>query len=362
MVCFLNMKVLFVARRFPPSIGGMQKFAYDLTQALPKENVELVKVTWGGSNIWLPLVLPWLFVRGLWALLSDRSIDVIHMQDAVLSPLGWLLSKLSRRPWIVVAHGLDLTFKLAFYQKVNLFFARRCGAMVAISQATADEATRRGVPDKKVTVIPLGVSQDKLPNTNRPNLLASAGIPRDAKILITVGRLAKRKGVAWFVANVLPHISGDVHYVVIGEGVERENIERAVEKHDQAPRVHLLGEVDDSTKQSWLSAADIFVMPNITVPGDMEGFGIVAHEAAMAELPVVASNIEGIAQALQDGENSILLQEKDAKAYQKTIEELLSDDKKRQTFGRQARKYTLTTFGWSKIAQQYENTYKKLIS
>ena len=94
----------------------------------------------------------------------------------------------------------------------------------------------------------------------------------------------------------------------------------------------------------------------------MEGFGIVAHEAAMAELPVVASNIEGIAQALQDGENGILLQEKDAKAYQGTIEELLSDDKKRQALGRQARKYTLNTFGWSKIAQQYKDTYQKVIS
>jgi len=358
------MKVLFIARRFPPSIGGMQQFAYDLSEALPLQDIELVKVTWGGSNLWLPIILPWLFLKGLWALATDRSIEVIHMQDAVLSPLGWLLSKLSGKPWVVVAHGLDLTFKNEFYQKVNLFFARRCDAMVAISQATSDEAGQRNIDKDKITVIPLGADDAQPAQIDRATILEEASIPKDAKILITVGRLAKRKGVAWFIADVLPVIAEDpkVHYVVIGDGVERAKIEAEVSGHNLPGRVHLLGAADDETKKQWLGAADIFVMPNIKVAGDMEGFGIVAHEAAVAGLPVVASDIEGIAEALQNGKNGILLPQKDIGAYSQTITELLNDPKKRQSFGKQARHYTIKTFGWPTIAEKYKTIYEKAIS
>jgi len=340
----------------------MQKFAYDLSEALPGQDTQLVKATWGGSNIWLPVVLPWLFLRGLRALVTDRSIQVIHMQDAVLSPLGWLLSKLSRKPWVVVAHGLDLTFKLAFYQKVNLFFARRCQAMIAISEATAREAKTRGVPTAKIVVIPLGVDEAPPPKVDKQKVCSSIELSKDDKILITVGRLAKRKGVAWFTANVLPDLPDNVHYVIIGEGAERSNIETEITKHGLNNRVHMLGEVDDKTKQDWLASADIFVMPNIKVPGDMEGFGIVAHEAALAELPVVASNLEGIAQALQDSRNGFLVPEKDAKAYDNKIKTLLSDNKKRRDFGRQARAYTIKTFGWPTIAAGYRLVYQKITS
>lgn len=358
-----QIKSVFIARRFPPSIGGMQQFAYDLSSALPEQGIALTKVTWGGSSrLTLPFVLPWLFIRGLWKLLTDLSIQAIHMQDAVLSPIGWLLSRLTGRPWIVIAHGLDLTFKLGFYQKVNVFFARRCDAMIAISQATADEATKRGIAPEKITVIPLGVKEELLVTVDRSTMVSSIGADQGSMILLTVGRLAKRKGVTWFIANVLPKLDENVHYVVIGDGVERDSIAQEIKKRNLGSRVHILGAVDTKTKQQWLACADIFVMPNVKVIGDMEGFGIVAHEAALAELPVVASNLEGITEALQDGKSGILLPEKNAAKYARTITELLSDEKQRKVFGRRAREYTLKTFGWPKIAAKYRAVYEKVIS
>lgn len=359
------MKVLFITRTFPPSIGGMQRFAYDLSRALPEAGVKLTMVTWGGSSrLALPFVLPWLFLNGLWKLMTDRSIEVIHMQDTVLSPLGWLLSKLSNKPWMVVAHGLDLTFALPMYQKVNIFFARKTGHMIANSHATANEARRRGIPPAKLSVIPLGVTETPAPKSDRGAVLASIGVPKEAQIVLTVGRLTKRKGVTWFITQVLPQLAKDptLHYVIIGDGAQRTTIKQAIAKQGLDTQVHLLGAVDDQTKLRWLAAADIFVMPNITVPGDMEGFGIVAHEAALAELPVVASGIEGIAEAVQDNKNGILLPEGDKMAYVETLQQLLSHPKQRQALGKQARRYTLATFGWPKIAERYCAAYEDLIS
>src|SRR5690606_3656164 len=153
----------------------------------------------------------------------------------------------------------------------------------------------------------------------------------------TVGRLAKRKGASWFIENILPTLPKDVHYVLVGDGAERPTIEKATKDKSMQSRVHLLGAVSNKEKRDWLAVADIFVMPNIKVPGDMEGFGIVAHEAAMAELPVVASNLEGIAQALQDGQNAILLKPGDKEAYKKNLEYLLAHPKKGQELGKRAR-------------------------
>lgn len=357
------MKVLFIARRFPPSVGGMERFAYSLSKALPDAQTEIVPVTWGGdSRLTLIFAIPWLFLRGLWKLWTDRSIDMIHMQDAVLSPPGWLLSKLSHRPWIVVAHGLDLTFSLQLYQKVNVFFARQANAMVAISEATAAEALKRGIDPAKLVTIPLGVDDVPLVKVARDQVLSAAGVPTQATALLTVGRLTKRKGVAWFIEHVLPEIPSSVHYIVIGDGTERQVIEKVIRRKQLGKRVHLLGRLSDDAKQQWLAAADIFVMPNIKVPGDMEGFGIVAHEAAMAELPVVASNLEGIAQALQDKKNGILLPPGNKTMYIKTLSDLADHPTERQKIGKAARAYTLKTFGWPTIARQYRQIYKEITS
>jgi phosphatidylinositol alpha-1,6-mannosyltransferase len=357
------MRVLFIARRFPPSVGGMERFAYSLSESLPDKDTELVKITWSGSSrLTLFFAIPWLFLKGLWTLWTDRSIELIHMQDAVLSPPGWLLSKLSRRPWMVVAHGLDLTFKLQFYQNVTIFFAKRAGAMVAISEATAHEARIRGIQPNKLSIIPLGVDDEPKRPEDRGEILKAAGLTSTDQVLLTVGRLTKRKGVAWFITHVLPELPPKVHYVVIGDGAQRPAIEAAIHKVGLDDRVHMLGAVSDTVKQQWLATADIFVMPNIMVPGDMEGFGIVAHEAAMAELPVVASDLEGITQAIQDSKNGLLLKPGDAQAYKTTLARLLGNSAKRQSLGKQARRYTKETFGWSTIAKQYRAIYNKLIS
>src|SRR5665213_93350 len=109
-------KVLFITRRFPPSVGGMQRFAGDLSQALRKETGRLDIVAWGGANKWLSLwALPWLFVVSCYKLLTVRDYDILHMQDGLLSPLGWLLHVLTNKPYIVIAHGLDITYPNHLY-------------------------------------------------------------------------------------------------------------------------------------------------------------------------------------------------------------------------------------------------------
>lgn len=355
-----------MARRFPPSVGGMERFAFDISNELDNV-VDLKKITWGGSNKWLPLVLPWFFLRAAWKLATDREIAVIHTHDGVQAPVGWLLHILFRRPYIIVAHGLDITYKNAFYQAAVLPFVRRVDVLIAISAATRDEALKRGVKSEKVRVIPLGTHDDYgqvVPD--RASLAKAIDMSLENKVLLlTTGRLVKRKGVAWFVAHVLPELTKrhkDVLYLVAGEGGARAAIEAAIEKNHMADHVALLGRVSDETRSLLYQSSDIFVMPNIVVPGDMEGFGIVVHEAATAELPVVASSIEGIVDALADGKNGIMVPTRDTARFIEEVEKLIDDPAASQRFGKRARSYTIRNYSWKRIASSYVDIYEQLKS
>lgn len=353
-----------MARRFPPSVGGMERFAFDISNELDRV-VELKKITWGGSNKWLPLVLPWFFVRAAWKLMTDREIAIIHAHDALQAPVAWLLHVIFRRPYILVAHGLDVTYDNIIYQKCVLPFIRRADGVIAISKATQTELLKRGLPPARSHQVPLGTHDDYGTVTpDRAALEKEINIPLiDKTLLITTGRLVKRKGVAWFVSHVLPALTErhkDILYLVAGEGAERRAIEAQIAKHDLSKHVKLLGRVSDETRSLLYQSSDIFVMPNIIVPGDMEGFGIVAHEAATAGLPVVASGIEGIVDSVVDGKNGILLPTRDSDAFTKEIERLIVDPSSRKRFGKQARTYTLAHFSWKHIATEYVALYDQL--
>lgn len=340
----------------------MERFAYDLSNGLEQE-VALHKITWGGSNRWLPIVLPIFFVQAFFYLLTHLKTDIIHMQDAVQAPIGWLLRVIFRKPYIVVAHGLDITYDKALYQRLILPFVRRADVVICISTATMEEAKKRGIADDRLHVITLGTHDDYDGKVEHDKAQLSRTIGRDVSnniLLLTTGRLVKRKGVEWFIRNVLPELSEkypSLLYAVAGDGEERDSIEHSIEESNMQNFALMLGRVDDEVRTALYQNADIFVMPNIIVPGDMEGFGIVAHEAATAELPVIASNLEGIADALQDGKNGVLVETKDAETFIKELHRLIDSPKGRREFGINARKYTLDHYGWKNIIMQYKNVY-----
>lgn len=357
------MKVLFITRKYPPSIGGMQLFAHELYTALSaKTNMQLIK--WGGSNKALPLVYPLLFFKGLHHL-AKGGVDVIHIQDGLLAPAGWLLSKLSRKPYTVVIHGLDITFANPLFKVLAPRAVARAAAVFCISQAAADEAAARGVPREKLLVIPLAVEDKLYGRASRDNLLQQLDLPHDSQMLLTVGRLVKRKGVAWFITAVLPQLVQQyprVVHLVVGEGSERPVIEAAITAAGMADHVRLLGRVTDQLYEAAYNGADVFVMPNIPVPNNLEGFGLVVLEASLCAVPVVAAATDGITDAVSNGHNGLLVPVQDAAAFAQTIGQLLNDPVAAKQFGQQSRAFTLAHYQWPAIAERYLEVYKNLQS
>ena len=357
-----------MTRRFPPSIGGMERYAFDIYSALTRQpDIQTSLVKWGGKNKWLHLpILPILFVWGFWLLLT-RKIDVIHVQDGIMSAVGYILKLVFRKPLVVVIHGLDITYTNPLFRAVIPRTVARADKVICISTAAQDAVIAAGVSREKTVVITLGV--DDLLFTNdkqaaRLRLESNLGLHKNTRILLSVGRLVKRKGIVWFIENVLPQLvkqNKNIVLLISGEGGERDRIEQAVKVHGLEEHVQLLGRTSDAMRKDLYNGSDIFVMPNISVPGDMEGFGLVLTEAAICELPVVAAGIEGIRDAVKDGQNGYLLHSKDAEGFITKIQELLHDKHKLEAFGRNARQYTLQNYNWNAIAGRFVDIYKEVL-
>jgi phosphatidylinositol alpha-1,6-mannosyltransferase len=153
---------------------------------------------------------------------------------------------------------------------------------------------------------------------------------------------------------VLPLLPNDVVYVVAGEGPEREAIEAAARRASADERVVLTGRVSEEEVRGLYRRADVFVMPNVPVAGDVEGFGLVALEAAVEGLPVVASRLEGIPDAVRDGLNGTLVEPLDPRAFAERLTTLLAmAPAERGELGERCKRFTLENYSWERMATEY---------
>ena len=359
--------ILFITRKYPPSIGGMQKLSYELTTRMGKISPVCI-IAWGGSQMFLPLFVPYAFFRAGFLLLR-KAIQVVHIGDPVLSPLGVMLRVLFGVATAVTVHGLDVTFPNRFYRGLVSPCLRRMDLVVCISEYTRQQCMKLGVPADLCRVIGVGVEVDEGASVGdrRRGELDSllGGDLAGKKILLSVGRLVKRKGILDFITFVLPSLLEryhEVHYLIVGQGPERTTIQGRLCELGLEEKVSLLGQVDDATLREIYLASDLFIMPNIPVQGDAEGFGLVALEASAAGLWVVASKADGIPDAVREGENGYLIEPGDKDAYIQVISSLLRDDGLRARLGERAREHVRTAHCWDNIVTRYHEEFELLVS
>ena len=345
-----EVRVLFLTRKYPPMIGGLETLSYNLTTGYtgPKTIVALGRLQ--RHLLWF---LPYTSLR---VLLTGYKYDLVHVGDPMLSLAGRIAHTVWRKKVVMCVHGLDLVYGSRLYQAYLRAFIY-ADTFVAISAATRRLAEARGL--YPVTIITIGVANEFFKVVRRADADPEVAAARKGRtVLLTTGRLIPRKGVAWFVTNVLPRL--DVLYVVVGGGRDHERIKQAAEDAGVTDKLLLIWQPDQERLYTLFSSADAFVMPNIPIPNDVEGFGIVGIEAAASGLPVVASRLEGIPDAVVDGESGLLVEPANADAYVAAIEKLQADPAARIAFGEKARRYVRARNDWREVVGAYARLFRDL--
>ena len=184
------------------------------------------------------------------------------------------------------------------------------------------------------------------PGPRADDLCSSIGVTGDKKLILSVGRLMRRKGfdnVIRSLPTLLMH-GLDIEYAVIGVGDELGYLRGLADQLDVANRVHFLGHVSYEDLPRWYNACDLFAMPNRDIEGDSEGFGLVFLEAAASGKPAVAGQAGGTDSAVVDGVTGVRVDGENVAEIAVALEHLLRDPVKAAGMGKAARQRVLANF------------------
>lgn len=280
----------------------------------------------------VPLKPLWRFLLNARALARSEAKawqpDIVLAGSGLTAPLALRAARACAGASAVYVHGLDIVVAHPLYRLFWLPALRRIDRVIANSRATAKLAEDAGVDHARIGIVHPGVA---LPDAD-PDPQVAAGFRSKhglggRPLLLSVGRLSARKGLREFAAQVLPHVVAlrpEVTLLIIGdvpaqalhaESQTPASIQAAAEAAGVGGNLRFLGKVPEHELVAVYQAADVHVFPVLDIPGDPEGFGMVAIEAAAQGLPTVAYATGGVVDAVGEGESGHLVESGDASGF-----------------------------------------------
>lgn len=389
------MKIAFITFQYPPFVqGGAGTYAYNLTKGLARLGHEVHVIAprvagYGKESVeeglfvhrlsflnkpFLRALSFWFSLRKDFPSLEQRAgeFDVVHdnglsafslNSEAVSCPRAVTIHHLARTTVKTLEVSLlrrvrNLRGEIAFSPLIEPLCMKRADRIIAVSQFTKqDIMSVFGIPESKIAVIHHGVHPEDyvLPEEARVKLRSTLGISSQPMILFT-GKLAPRKGVD-VLLRALPQVlrEMEVKLVLAGSG-NQQDYQQLAEALGISDKLRFLGRVPDDTLRLLFSSCDLFVLPS-----RLEGLGIVILEAMAAGKPVVATNVGGIPELIESGQNGILVEANNEGKLAGAIVKVLSNKSLAQIIGENNMKKARERFSWEVAAQKTERVYNELI-
>jgi phosphatidylinositol alpha-1,6-mannosyltransferase len=366
-----NQKLLVITQLFLPTKGGTAVSFDDDFRRLGGKGVHIVTEDVPGAGefdrthpntlhrlslnryAWLKpesaLIYFKFFFFSLW-LAATRRFDAIYAARALPEGLvAWAVGRLTGHRVLSWCHGEELTtWGRGRKFKAMRFALRHADWVLSNSDYTSDTLIDLvGVAPERIALVYPTVDENRFrPGLPHEDLRAVLGLAAGQKLILSVGRLQRRKGFD-NVIRALPELINeglDVHYALIGIGEDLDRLQRLAREVAFEGRVHLLGHVSYEDLPRWYNACDLFAMPNREVNGDTEGFGLVFLEAAASGKPAVAGRAGGTASAVADGETGYRVDGEKVDEIARAIARLLKNPDEAEAMGRKGRERVLADF------------------
>ncbi len=292
-------------------------------------------------------------VRQLRNIVISGGFDVLHAQMLHATIIGAAVSKTIRNLRFVVTKQYtdDHIAKRKMLFFLDRIATRRADRVLAISRAVRSEQINHGISTDRIVMAPNAV------DTTPFNIKRDSDTSLDNRPLniVTIGNLHKRKGHKFLVDAFAPVLrsSDKVVLSIAGEGPERDSILKQIQQLGIEGKVRLLGYVGDIP--SLLATSDIYVHPS-----ESEPFGIAIIEAMASKLCVIATNVGGVSDIIENNVNGILIRYGDEKGFRESLQRVITENHLREKLARQARETVLNNFSISGTVSIYQKVYSDL--
>jgi glycosyltransferase involved in cell wall biosynthesis len=284
-------------------------------------------------------------------LIDDLQPDMLHALH--LTSYGFLGALSGARPLVTSVWGIDVLKaprRSPLHGMITRYALRRADHVTATGMRLARATLRYTPPETPVTVVPYGIDLARF--QPRPP------VQRDETAIGSVGRLSREKGldVLLSAAARLVETGSSLRVLLAGDGPERGRLTQLTERLGIVSSVEFRGEVEHEQVPHVLAELDIFVMPSRA-----EGFGVAALEAQAMELPVVASDVDGLPDVVENGRTGVLVPPGEPDALAAAIAMLAESRDLRTDMGRAGRALVEARYRWEENVAQMERVYKHVL-
>ncbi len=360
--------------------GGAGKYVYTLATELSKEIYEPVVICGVGDALPEKLRLAGIRVEQidmmsrdisisddiksfftLYAILKKEKPNVLHMNSPKVSGLGAVAGRLLGIPHIIyTAHGWTFNEHRSLFEKVLIRFLSWltimfCHKTIVIAHREWEQA--RAMPcatEHKIILIRNGIGpieyKEKKAARNIIKDVTKKVVTENTLWLGTISELHKNKGLLYLIF-ALTQITIPFVFCIVGDGEEKENLKKLIEKNNLQDKVFLLGFIDNAN--TLLKAFDIFTLTSLK-----EGLPYVILEAGQAGLPVIASNIGGIPDIIENNVSGMLVAKEKPSEINRAIQYLIDNPDKQKTYGENLKQKIENDFSMEKMIKETIKLYE----
>lgn len=376
-----KIKVLHLITNLPP--GGAQDNTIFTVNLHDRERYEVWLATMPGGrfdelaqDVRLEIIpslrweiSPWHDLQAWWEiyrLIRRERFDIVHTHISKAGILGRLAAFLARMPRVVhtihtfAFHDFQSRWKNGFYIALERLAAPLTTKFIAVSRLNIEKSLRAGIgrQGQFVTIYSaIDLPRCRVPSAPREEIRRRVGLDAERPVAGVIGRLTFQKNPVCFVEAValLADRFPQWQFVMVGDGELRPDVEAAIARHGLADRLPLLGHRVDTP--------DMFHMLDLFVhTSRYEGMGRVFAEAMAMRCPIVATDVDGVAEAVDGQERGLLVPPADPAALARAMSELLDDPERRRRMGEAGYAWVMRHFDVKEMVRAIEALYGELIA
>jgi len=331
-----------------------QKLAYNILPNIKENNLLIFQIPF--------FILAYLY--NSIKIIKKEGIKTVNSQWIIPSGIiGAILKKLYGIKHICTIHagGITMLDKLPFKRKLADFIVKNTDTFMIVSShgkkllLNSVSKKLKKETDKKIKIVSMGVYTKEYNYLKNKKELRAKNKIKANKVLLFIGRLTEKKGVAYLIKTMPEIIKKDkgIELLILGDGPFKQNLMKLTKDLNLTKNIRFLGYIVGNKKNEYLSLSDMLIVPSIVAKsGDTEGLPVVIMEALASGLPIIATDVGGIKDAVITNKNGFLIKQKNSKEIIDNVNELLKNPNLMKKFSNTSLEMS-KKYDWEIIAKEY---------